>query len=198
MTNKEAIDYLRPVADSTPLAGYGLALNLAIKALETVEGLERGKNTKKNKPVEKKEKQAKVVEKRTKPEKKETPVKKKPETKDKPVKQKKEQGEKIGKRKDLKRRERTVACQICGDEFIGRTNNAKYCDKCRSIATKAKIKERNKQTTVKVSGDTDEMMKLCLNCTRYNCPGECEELANLVRDAKRQREKTSGGKAYGT
>lgn len=34
MTTREAIEYLRPVADSTPLAGYGLALSLAIQALE--------------------------------------------------------------------------------------------------------------------------------------------------------------------
>ena len=180
MTNKEAIEYLRPVADSTPLAGYGLALNLAIKALETVEGL----NTKRSKPVEKKVKQAKVVEKRTKPEKKDKPVKKTPEKKDTPVKRKKEPAEKIDKRKDLTRRERTVACQMCGDEFTGRTNNAKYCDKCRPIAKKAKVKECNKRTAVRVSSDTDEMMQLCLNCTRHNCPGECEALANLSRRAK--------------
>ena len=39
MKNKEAIEYLRPVADSTPLAGYGAALSAAIRALEEVETL---------------------------------------------------------------------------------------------------------------------------------------------------------------
>lgn len=41
MTNQEAIAYLRPIADSTPLAGYGQALEAALKALEMVEELRR-------------------------------------------------------------------------------------------------------------------------------------------------------------
>lgn len=41
MTNQEAIAYLRPLADNTPLAGYGQALSTAIKAMETVEELKR-------------------------------------------------------------------------------------------------------------------------------------------------------------
>lgn len=39
MTYKEAREYLQPVADSTPLAGYGAALSKAIEALEKVEDL---------------------------------------------------------------------------------------------------------------------------------------------------------------
>lgn len=39
MTNQEAIAYLRPIADSTPLAGYGQALEADLKALEMVEEL---------------------------------------------------------------------------------------------------------------------------------------------------------------
>lgn len=34
MTIREAIEYLRPVADSTPLAGYGKALSIAIQVME--------------------------------------------------------------------------------------------------------------------------------------------------------------------
>ena len=41
MTNREAIEYLQPVADNTPLAGYGEALRAAIRALEDAEKLER-------------------------------------------------------------------------------------------------------------------------------------------------------------
>lgn len=41
MTIKEAINYLQPVADSTPLAGYGSALVAAIDAMRRVEGMER-------------------------------------------------------------------------------------------------------------------------------------------------------------
>ena len=41
MTYKEAREYLRPVADSTPLAGYGAALSKAVEALEKVERLEK-------------------------------------------------------------------------------------------------------------------------------------------------------------
>lgn len=40
MTYKEAREYLRPVADNTPLIGYNAALNTAIEALEKVEALE--------------------------------------------------------------------------------------------------------------------------------------------------------------
>ena len=39
MTYKDAIVYLRPVADNHPLAGYSAALNVAIRALEEVEQL---------------------------------------------------------------------------------------------------------------------------------------------------------------
>ena len=37
MTFKEAIDYLQPVADNTPLTGYGKALDMAIEALRKAE-----------------------------------------------------------------------------------------------------------------------------------------------------------------
>ena len=37
MEIRDAINYLRPVADSTPLAGYGAALTKAIEAMEDVE-----------------------------------------------------------------------------------------------------------------------------------------------------------------
>lgn len=40
MAYRDAINYLRPVADSTPLAGYGAALTKAIEALEKVERME--------------------------------------------------------------------------------------------------------------------------------------------------------------
>jgi len=39
MTYKEAKAYLQPVADSTPLAGYGAALAAAIRALDDVDKL---------------------------------------------------------------------------------------------------------------------------------------------------------------
>lgn len=39
MTNKEAITYLQPVADSTPMVGYGAALVAALEALREVESL---------------------------------------------------------------------------------------------------------------------------------------------------------------
>ena len=41
MTYKEAREYLQPVADNTPLAGYGEALRKAIEALESVEQMEK-------------------------------------------------------------------------------------------------------------------------------------------------------------
>lgn len=37
MTLKEAIDYLQPIADSTPLAGYGAALAVALDAMRAQE-----------------------------------------------------------------------------------------------------------------------------------------------------------------
>ena len=37
MTYKDAREYLQPVADSTPLAGYGAALSKAIEALEAAD-----------------------------------------------------------------------------------------------------------------------------------------------------------------
>ena len=39
MTYKEAIQYLQPVADSTPLVGYGGALRAALQAMQEVESL---------------------------------------------------------------------------------------------------------------------------------------------------------------
>ena len=46
MTYKEAREYLQPVADSTPLAGYGAALSKAIEALELAESVVRCKECK--------------------------------------------------------------------------------------------------------------------------------------------------------
>jgi hypothetical protein len=40
MTRKEAIEYLRPIADSATLNNYQQALRLALDALEDVEELE--------------------------------------------------------------------------------------------------------------------------------------------------------------
>ena len=40
MTYKEAREYLQPVADNTPLAGYGEALRKAIEALREMEETE--------------------------------------------------------------------------------------------------------------------------------------------------------------
>ena len=40
ITNKEAIEYLRPVAESATLTNYQQALRLAIEALENFERLE--------------------------------------------------------------------------------------------------------------------------------------------------------------
>ena len=40
MNRKEAIDYLRPIADSASLVNYQMALRMAIEALEQVEALE--------------------------------------------------------------------------------------------------------------------------------------------------------------
>lgn len=37
MTYKEAIHYLQPVADNTPLYGYGTALLLALRVLEAAD-----------------------------------------------------------------------------------------------------------------------------------------------------------------
>lgn len=37
MTFKEAREYLRPIADNTPLTGYGAALETAMKALEQAD-----------------------------------------------------------------------------------------------------------------------------------------------------------------
>ena len=37
MTYKEAIEYLQPVADNTPLTGYGAALTAAIYALHMMD-----------------------------------------------------------------------------------------------------------------------------------------------------------------
>lgn len=46
MTYKEAIQYLQPVADNTPLAGYGAALNVALDALRLVDSIVRCKDCK--------------------------------------------------------------------------------------------------------------------------------------------------------
>ena len=41
MTRKEAIDYLRPIAESATLAGYQQALRIAIDDMERVEEMEK-------------------------------------------------------------------------------------------------------------------------------------------------------------
>ena len=41
MTRKEAIDYLRPVADNAALANYQMALRVAIEAMEQLEQQEK-------------------------------------------------------------------------------------------------------------------------------------------------------------
>ena len=52
MTYKEAREYLQPVADSTPLAGYGAALSKAIEALEMAESVVRCKDCKHYLPMD--------------------------------------------------------------------------------------------------------------------------------------------------
>lgn len=43
MTRKEAIEYLRPIAENATLAGYQQALRIAIEDMERVESLEADK-----------------------------------------------------------------------------------------------------------------------------------------------------------
>ena len=154
MTNKEAIDYLRPVADSTPLVGYGLALNLAINALETVEKLKQELM------------EASSGERTT------------------PVRIEKKQDKVIDKRKDLATKARTISCQMCGKEVVVHACNAKYCEECKVIARREKAKQYNGHTRVLVSDDTEEMLAFCLNCKRPKCTGQCEDLANIVKRSK--------------
>ena len=178
MTNKEAIDYLRPVADSTPLVGYGAALNLAIKALETVENLKQGlldERYRHDRYLDYSRGQEQVIDAL------------KAELKGKrtaSVRTEKKQDKVIGKRKDTARKEKVIVCQMCGKEAIARANNAKYCEHCKKIASREKAKEYTQKTRVLISYDSEEMMKFCLDCKRPKCTGECEELANMVKRSK--------------
>lgn len=45
MTFKEAIEYLQPVADNTPLSGYGAALTAAIYALHQMDSAKNATTT---------------------------------------------------------------------------------------------------------------------------------------------------------
>ena len=107
-----------------------------------------------------------------------------------------------------KRQEVVVICEMCGKEFAAKRSFAKRCPECKKIVARLRSRERyrkhraedapSKHSPREGCGDSVEMRKLCLNCTRYSCPGECEELANLARDSKQRRKKTSGGKVNGT
>lgn len=182
MTNKEAIDYLRPVADSTPLVGYGAALNLAIKALETVENLKQellDERYRHDRYVDYSRGQDQVID-ALKQELKEATSGKRTT----PVRIEKKQDKVIDKRKDWASRARTISCQMCGKETVVHACNAKYCEECKVIARREKAKQYTGNTRVLVSDDTEEMLAFCLNCTRKKCTGECEELANIVKRSK--------------
>lgn len=87
-----------------------------------------------------------------------------------------------------------IRCGECGADVIALTKNSKYCSTCRHIVMRRQQRESHKRKQeekklgiVKISADTDEMRNMCLNCTRPRCGGECRELADFVRQQKKQR-----------
>lgn len=78
-------------------------------------------------------------------------------------------------------KEKTCVCQKCLKEFTVRATYAKYCPECKADAYREINKKHHRSCKVTRKVDTDEMMQMCLSCTKKNCGGECEELASLSR-----------------
>lgn len=80
---------------------------------------------------------------------------------------------------------KTIICKECGKSVEAATLSTKYCPECRiavfKAQTRAASKRRRSSVRIAMSADTDEMMMMCLNCTRPRCGGECKELAALAK-----------------
>lgn len=80
---------------------------------------------------------------------------------------------------------KTIVCKECGKTVEVETLSTKYCPECRiavfKAQTRAASKRRRSSVRIAMSADTDEMRKLCLNCTRPRCGGECAELAEIAK-----------------
>lgn len=79
------------------------------------------------------------------------------------------------------RPEKEFICQMCGKEFRMAACFAKFCPECKADAYRRNNRKYQSATKIGRKVDTDEMMQMCLNCTRVKCHGECEELASLSR-----------------
>ena len=79
------------------------------------------------------------------------------------------------------RPEKEFVCQMCLRTFRMNACFAKFCPECKAEAYREQRRQSHRVHRVKRKVDTEEMMRMCLNCTREKCIGECEELATLSR-----------------
>ncbi len=91
-------------------------------------------------------------------------------------------------------KEKRFNCVICGKEVVYYARMGKYCPECAKGKKQQQSREsrqRRKNGVVKMSNDTEAMRKLCLNCNRARCYGECEALAIVARREKHGKECTA-------
>lgn len=79
------------------------------------------------------------------------------------------------------RPEKEFICRVCGKVFVTRATCAKFCPKCKAEAYRETNNRHQRAVKIGRKVDTEEMMRMCLACTKGKCQGECEELASLSR-----------------
>ena len=80
---------------------------------------------------------------------------------------------------------KTVVCQICGESFETPGKYAKYCASCKHEGyLQSERKRRTPHGHIRLKGVTkapmrimqEEYIKICLNCIRPTCTGNCKLL----------------------
>lgn len=101
-----------------------------------------------------------------------------------------------------------LICTLCGKEVPRRGPNHKYCKTCAKIVAeeqrhrcdeRKRMQEAKKKEAEPATGDTPEMIQICLSCTRKKC-NDClkqyrkrgnndERKGNFGKDKRPERRK---------
>ena len=93
-------------------------------------------------------------------------------------------------------KESEFICRVCGKTFRRKACFAKFCPECKEQAYRDSRERHYQEAKVHRKVDTEEMMQMCLNCTREKCVGECEQLATLSRRIGNEKKCTAVERMY--
>lgn len=85
-------------------------------------------------------------------------------------------------------------CIICGNAFVPKSTNGKYCSpgciKEAKMRRERVLKPAGEEEAPLHTCDKPEVMAVCLECRRPSCKhGECDKIAEAIKAARKKKAK---------